>query len=128
MTHGQNVAMSSREELLAAVQFNADGLVPAIAQQRGSGQVLMMAWMNRASLERTLDTGKATYYSRSRAQLWTKGEESGNTQVVLSIAADCDGDTLLLEVDQTGPACHTGTRTCFDTTSVDIAPSSDVTP
>ena len=103
------------------MQFNADGLVPAIAQQQGSGEVLMMAWMNRESLERTLDTGKATYYSRSRAQLWTKGEESGNTQIVLAIAADCDGDTLLLEVDQTGPACHTGTRTCFDATSMDLA-------
>ena len=79
------------------MQFNADGLVPAIAQQQGSGEVLMMAWMNRESLEQTLDTGKATYYSRSRAQLWTKGEESGNTQIVLAIAADCNGDTLLLE-------------------------------
>lgn len=122
MAHGQNMAMSSREELLAVVQFNADGLVPAIAQQQGSGEVLMMAWMNRESLEQTLNTGKATYYSRSRAQLWTKGEESGNTQVVLAIAVDCDGDTLLLEVDQTGPACHTGTRTCFDATSIELAP------
>lgn len=116
MTHRQNVAMSSREELLAAVQFNAEGLVPAIAQQHGTGEVLMMAWMNRESLELTLNTGKATYYSRSRARLWTKGEESGNTQLVLKIAADCDGDTLLLEVEQSGPACHTGTRTCFDST------------
>lgn len=121
MTHGQNMAMSSREELLAAVQFNADGLVPAIAQQQGTGEVLMMAWMNRESLEQTLNTGMATYYSRSRARLWTKGEESGNTQVVLKIATDCDGDTLLLEVEQTGPACHTGTRTCFDTTALSIA-------
>ncbi len=121
MTHGQNMAMSSREELLAAVQFNADGLVPAIAQQQGTGEVLMMAWMNRESLEQTLNTGRATYYSRSRARLWTKGEESGNTQVVLKIATDCDGDTLLLEVEQTGPACHTGTRTCFDTTALSIA-------
>ncbi|MDP2288974.1 MAG: phosphoribosyl-AMP cyclohydrolase [Actinomycetota bacterium] len=114
------MAMSSREELLAAVRFNADGLVPAIAQQQGTGEVLMMAWMNRESLEQTLNTGKATYYSRSRARLWTKGEESGNTQVVLRIAADCDGDTLLLEVEQTGPACHTGTRTCFDSTALAI--------
>lgn len=117
MTHRQNVAMSSREELLAAVQFNAEGLVPAIAQQHGTGEVLMMAWMSRESLELTLNTGKATYYSRSRARLWTKGEESGNTQLVLKIAADCDGDTLLLEVEQSGPACHTGTRTCFDSTA-----------
>ena len=126
MTHGQNMAMSSREELLAAVQFNADGLVPAIAQQHGSGEVLMMAWMNRESLEATLNTGRATYYSRSRARLWTKGEESGNTQLVLNIAADCDGDTLLLEVEQSGPACHTGTRTCFDTTVFAIT-AADVT-
>ena len=121
MAHGQTMAMSSRDELLAAVQFNAEGLVPAIAQQRGTGEVLMMAWMNRESLERTLSTGKATYYSRSRSQLWTKGEESGNTQEVVSVAADCDGDTLLLQVEQTGPACHTGTRTCFDTTSLAVA-------
>ncbi len=123
MTHGQNMAMSSREELLAAVQFNADGLVPAIAQQQGSGEVLMMAWMNRESLEQTLDTGQATYYSRSRARLWTKGEESGNTQFVLNIATDCDGDTLLLQVEQTGPACHTGTRTCFDSTTFELSAS-----
>ncbi|MDO8731732.1 MAG: phosphoribosyl-AMP cyclohydrolase [Actinomycetota bacterium] len=116
------MAMSSREELLAAVQFNADGLVPAIAQQQGSGEVLMMAWMNRESLEMTLDSGRATYFSRSRARLWTKGEESGNAQMVLKIATDCDGDTLLLEVDQTGPACHTGTRTCFDTTIIEVTP------
>jgi len=82
----------------------------------------MMAWMNRESLELTLSTGKATYYSRSRARLWVKGEESGNTQQVLNVAADCDGDTLLLEVDQIGVACHTGTHTCFDTTSYPVAP------
>ena len=120
--------MSSREELLAAVQFDADGLVPAIAQQEGTGEVLMMAWMSRESLQQTLDSGRATYYSRSRARLWTKGEESGNTQLVLSVATDCDGDTLLLEVQQTGPACHTGTRTCFDTTSFEITarPTTDI--
>ena len=104
------------------MQFDAEGLVPAIAQQHGSGEVLMMAWMSRESLEQTLDTGRATYYSRSRARLWTKGEESGNTQQVLSIATDCDGDTLLLQVDQTGPACHTGTRSCFDDRILTAAP------
>ncbi|MFA7324337.1 MAG: phosphoribosyl-AMP cyclohydrolase [Candidatus Nanopelagicales bacterium] len=113
--------MSSREELLAAVHFNADGLVPAIAQQVGSGEVLMMAWMNREALELTLQTGDATYYSRSRAELWVKGATSGNRQRVLGVAADCDGDTLLLQVEQTGAACHTGTRTCFDAVSVEVA-------
>ena len=113
--------MSSREELLAAVRFDADGLVPAIAQQQGSGEVLMMAWMSRESLELTLTTGRATYWSRSRGRLWVKGEDSGHSQRVLSVAADCDGDTLLLEVDQLGAACHTGTRTCFDTTAFELA-------
>ena len=113
--------MSSRQELLAAVQFNADGLVPAIAQQVGTGEVLMMAWMNRESLELTLETSAATYYSRSRAELWVKGATSGNTQTVVSVALDCDGDTILLQVDQTGAACHNGTRTCFDAVIVEVA-------
>ena len=113
--------MSTRHELLAAVQFNADGLVPVIAQQVGTGEVLMMAWMNRESLELTLETSAATYYSRSRGELWVKGATSGNTQTVVSIALDCDGDTILLQVDQTGAACHNGTRTCFDAVIVAVA-------
>jgi phosphoribosyl-AMP cyclohydrolase len=122
MLHRHNVPMPSRDELLAAVQFNADGLVPAIAQQVGTGEVLMLAWMSRESLERTLATGDATYFSRSRGELWVKGETSGNRQRVISLAVDCDGDTLLLQVEQTGPACHTGTRTCFDARTMEVAP------
>ena len=87
--------------------------MPAIAQQEGTGEVLMMAWMNEESLRATLETGWATYWSRSRGELWRKGETSGHLQRVRAVHADCDGDTLLLTVDQTGPACHTGTRTCF---------------
>jgi len=89
------------------------GLVPAIAQQYDTGEVLMLAWMNDEALALTLATGRATYFSRSRNRLWVKGEESGHHQYVKSVALDCDGDTLLLRVDQVGPACHTGERTCF---------------
>lgn len=120
MLHRHNVPMPSRDALLAAVQFNADGLVPAIAQQVGTGEVLMLAWMSRESLELTLDTGDATYFSRSRGQLWVKGETSGNRQRVVAVAADCDGDTLLLQVEQTGPACHTGAHSCFDAVSCEV--------
>ncbi|MFY0988970.1 phosphoribosyl-AMP cyclohydrolase [Halomonas sp. C05BenzN] len=101
------------DEILAAVRFNADGLIPAIAQQHDSGEVLMMAWMNRESLEETLATGRVCYWSRSRGKLWRKGESSGQQQHLRRAALDCDGDTLLLQVDQTGPACHTGRRSCF---------------
>ena len=98
---------------LSEVKFNEQGLVPAIAQDAANGQVLMMAWMNEESLRLTLETGFATYYSRSRRQLWKKGETSGHVQRVLGIRVDCDGDTLLLQVEQTGAACHTGNRSCF---------------
>lgn len=100
-------------EVLAAVPFNADGLIPAIAQQHDSGEVLMMAWMNREALEETLSTSRVCYYSRSRGKLWRKGESSGQQQHLKGAALDCDGDTLLLQVDQTGPACHTGRKSCF---------------
>ncbi|GHH51128.1 phosphoribosyl-AMP cyclohydrolase [Lentzea cavernae] len=93
-----------------------DGLVCAVAQQRGTGEVLMVAWMDDEALHRTLTTRQATYYSRSRQQLWVKGETSGHTQYVHEVRLDCDGDTLLLTVDQVGAACHTGDRTCFDAT------------
>ena len=109
-------AMSSQalEGLLAEVQFNADGLLPAIAQEEGTGRVLMLAWMNRESLEATLASGHATYYSRSRKQLWRKGETSGHVQEVSQIRLDCDGDVLLLQVRQQGGiACHTGRHSCF---------------
>lgn len=102
-------------ELVDQVAFNEQGLVPVVAQQFDSGSVLMLAWMNRAALEQTLQTGRATYWSRSRQQLWEKGETSGNRQSVVSLAIDCDGDSLLLRVDQSGPACHTGLASCFDT-------------
>ncbi|MEV4731060.1 phosphoribosyl-AMP cyclohydrolase [Saccharopolyspora sp. NPDC049426] len=93
---------------------NADGLVAAIAQQRGTGEVLMMAWMDDEALHRTLTTRRATYFSRSRGTYWVKGETSGHTQRVHEVRLDCDGDTLLLVVEQQGAACHTGDHTCFD--------------
>lgn len=95
------------------VRFNEAGLVPAVAQDALSGEVLMLAYMNQESLAKTLETGKAHYYSRSRQKLWMKGETSGHVQRVVGIFLDCDGDTILLKVEQTGPACHTGNRTCF---------------
>ncbi|WP_313821682.1 phosphoribosyl-AMP cyclohydrolase [Citricoccus sp.] len=91
-----------------------DGLVAAIAQQHDTGEVLMLGWMDEEALRRTLTSGRATYYSRSRREYWRKGDTSGHLQEVRSVALDCDGDALLVQVDQTGAACHTGTRTCFD--------------
>ncbi len=93
---------------------NADGLVAAVVQQEGTREVLMLGWMDDEALHRTLSTGRATYWSRSRHEYWVKGETSGHTQQVVEVRLDCDGDTVLLTVDQTGPACHTGARTCFD--------------
>lgn len=93
---------------------NADGLVAAVVQDATSGAVLMQAWMDDEALARTLATRQATYWSRSRQELWVKGATSGNTQHVRSVRLDCDGDAVLLRVDQVGPACHTGTPTCFD--------------
>lgn len=104
---------SARAAVLAAVHFDAKVLVPAIAQQHDTGEVLMMAWMNAESLAETLETGRACYYSRSRGGLWRKGESSGQVQTVRDLRVDCDGDTLLLLVDQKGVACHTGRRSCF---------------
>jgi Phosphoribosyl-AMP cyclohydrolase len=95
------------------VKFNAQGLVPAIAQDAENGQILMMAWMNKASLERTLAEGRAVYWSRSRQEFWRKGDSSGHVQEVLSLALDCDGDSIVMQVRQTGAACHTGERSCF---------------
>lgn len=100
---------------MLTVRYNSDGLVPVIAQAAGTNEVLMLAWMNEEALRRTLDTGKATYWSRSRQEYWVKGETSGHHQAVVSVALDCDGDTILLTVEQTGAACHTGNRTCFFT-------------
>ncbi|MCG8595290.1 MAG: phosphoribosyl-AMP cyclohydrolase [Kiloniellales bacterium] len=101
------------ESLEEAIAFDSNGLVPAIARQHDSGEILMMAWMNRESLAATLASGQVTYWSRSRKSLWRKGERSGQTQVLKRLLIDCDGDTLLLEVDQAGVACHTGRRSCF---------------
>jgi len=95
------------------VSFDANGLVPAIAQDARSGDVLMLAWMNSQSLRATLETGEVTYWSRSRSKLWRKGETSGHTQRLMEAYVDCDGDTLLLKVEQVGPACHTGAPDCF---------------
>jgi phosphoribosyl-AMP cyclohydrolase len=100
--------------IAAQLRRNGQGLVPAVVQQHDTGEVLMLAWMDDEALRRTLATGRATYWSRSRSEYWVKGETSGNVQHVKSVALDCDGDTLLLRVEQTGPACHTGARTCFD--------------
>ena len=99
--------------LLDSLRFDAAGLVPAIVQQHDTGEVLMLAWMSREAVEATLRTGFATYWSRSRRALWRKGETSGQVQRLVEMRLDCDGDALLLLVDQTGVACHTGRRTCF---------------
>ena len=99
----------------SAIRFGADGLVPVVAQERRSGDVLMLAYADRDALARTLSTGEAHYYSRSRRAPWRKGESSGHVQRVVEVRLDCDGDAVLYRVDQTGPACHTGERTCFST-------------
>jgi phosphoribosyl-AMP cyclohydrolase len=105
--------MTASAEVLAQIAFDSDGLVPAIAQQHDTGEVLMLAWMNRAAVERTRASGEVHYWSRSRMKLWRKGETSGQVQRLVELRVDCDGDTLLLLVDQTGVACHTGRRNCF---------------
>lgn len=100
------------------VAFNADGLVPAIAQDAETGKVLMLAWMDAQALAATLETRRATYWSRSRQEYWVKGETSGHVQQVCDVHLDCDGDAILLRVEQTGPACHTGLVSCFDTSAL----------
>jgi phosphoribosyl-AMP cyclohydrolase len=104
---------AARARLIEAIRFDARGLVPCIAQQHDSGEVLMMAWMTREAVEETLATGRVCYFSRSRGGLWRKGETSGQVQRLVDLRVDCDGDTLLALVDQTGVACHTGRRNCF---------------
>ncbi len=106
----------STEQIVAVVDklsFDANGLIPAIAQQFDTGEVLMMAWMNREAVEATLAENRGIYYSRSRQALWRKGESSGQVQELKEFRLDCDQDTILLQVDQTGVACHTGRRNCF---------------
>ena len=108
-----SISATARGALLAAIKPDAAGLIPAIAQQHDTGEVLMMAWMNAESLAETLATGRVCYYSRSRKALWRKGETSGQVQMLVDVRLDCDGDTILLLVDQQGVACHTGRRNCF---------------
>lgn len=102
-----------------SLRFGPDGLIPVIAQDASTRQVLMLAWMDAEALRRTQQSGRATYYSRSRQEYWEKGQTSGHTQVVREIRTDCDGDALLVLVEQTGPACHTGTTSCFDERSLE---------
>jgi phosphoribosyl-AMP cyclohydrolase len=101
------------ENLFDIVKFDSAGLVPAVVQDAANGEVLMVAYMNRESLQKTLETGKATYWSRSRQKFWIKGESSGHFQFVKEMTADCDADCIVIKVDQVGAACHTGFRTCF---------------
>ena len=98
-----------------SLKYDAAGLIPAIAQDAGTGEVLMMAWMNADAVARTLETGRVTYWSRSRQAFWVKGESSGHVQALVEMRVDCDRDCLLLRIDQTGPACHTNRRSCFYT-------------
>jgi phosphoribosyl-AMP cyclohydrolase len=109
------MTLISPDAFIAGVKFDADGLVTAVAQDARDNRVLMVAWMNREALTRTLATRDVTYWSRSRGALWRKGETSGHTQRLVEAFLDCDGDTVLLKVEQTGPACHTGEATCFFT-------------
>ncbi|PPF47367.1 phosphoribosyl-AMP cyclohydrolase [Pseudoclavibacter sp. AY1F1] len=108
------VARGDIDQIVARTSFDERGLVPVIVTQWDTREVLMLAYMNAESLRMTLTEGRVVYWSRSRSELWRKGDTSGNTQRLVSFALDCDADTILIRVDQQGPACHTGTRTCFD--------------
>jgi phosphoribosyl-AMP cyclohydrolase len=112
----------------ASLAYDSRGLIPAIAQDHATGEVLMLAWMNAAALARTLETGQVTYWSRSRAELWAKGATSGHVQRLVELRIDCDRDALLLRVDQTGPACHTNRRSCFHTAVRDGAEAEIMAP
>lgn len=116
----------STEELFKQIKFDGKGLVPAIAQDINTKEVLMMAYMNKESIEKTIESGFAHYYSRSRNELWKKGETSGNIQKVKGFYYDCDGDTLLVKVLQTGPACHTGEYTCFHNPIIEDKKEEDI--
>jgi phosphoribosyl-AMP cyclohydrolase len=106
-------APDATASVLAALNFDSNGLVAAVAQQHDTGEVLMLAWMNRDAVAETLASGRVCYWSRSRQSLWRKGETSGHVQTLKELRVDCDGDAILLQVEQTGPACHTGERSCF---------------
>ncbi|MBN1681805.1 MAG: phosphoribosyl-AMP cyclohydrolase [Anaerolineae bacterium] len=112
--------MINLEAVIAALKWTPDGLITTVVQDANTGMVLMVAWMNAESLRRTVETGETTFWSRSRDELWHKGETSGNTQTVTGIWADCDADTLLIKVNPAGPACHTGRVSCFYRTLEDI--------
>ncbi len=105
--------------------FNDDGLIAAIVQSAATKRVLMMAWMNAEALSRTIESGETVFWSRSRSEFWHKGETSGNTQQVVSIEADCDSDALLIQVNEVGPACHTGSESCFDVQTIFLATEDD---
>jgi phosphoribosyl-AMP cyclohydrolase len=111
------------QKIASRLKRDANGLVPAVTQQYDTGEVLMVGWMDDEALHRTLTTGRCTYWSRSRQEYWVKGDTSGHQQWVKSVALDCDGDTVLVKVDQVGAACHTGDRTCFDAVVLDSVPS-----
>ncbi|MFV0374304.1 phosphoribosyl-AMP cyclohydrolase [Microbacterium sp.] len=113
--------MTVDDERVSRVRFGADGLAPAIIQQFDTGEVLMLGWMDAEALRRTLTSGRVTFWSRSRQEYWRKGDTSGHRQYVKGARLDCDGDTVLIAVDQVGVACHTGTRTCFDADDLDPA-------
>lgn len=112
--------LASQLELTEAIVFGENGLLPAIIQDDEGGDVLMLAWMDREAVRRTLTTGRVTFWSRSRQEYWRKGDTSGHRQYVRSVAMDCDGDTLLVQVVQVGAACHTGTRTCFSGRALEV--------
>lgn len=117
--------MSDIETRISRVVFNGDGLAPVIVQQWDSLEVLMLAWVDAEALRRTLTSGRVTYWSRSRQEYWRKGDTSGHIQVVREARLDCDGDAILLLVEQRGPACHTGTRTCFDANDLEAVVGSE---
>jgi phosphoribosyl-AMP cyclohydrolase len=118
-------AKSLDPTIAARLKRDANGLVPAIVQQHDTGEVLMLGWMDDEALHRTLSTGRSTFWSRSRREYWVKGETSGHRQWVKEVRLDCDGDTLLVKVDQDGPACHTGDRTCFDADELPLTGNDD---
>ena len=130
MTARENAPVSAASEQPASIEprFDDRGLIPVIVQDAQTDVVLMLAWMDAEALRRTRDSGRATYWSRSRGDYWVKGDTSGHVQIVREIRIDCDGDTLLLRVEQTGPACHTGTHTCFDGRAPRIDAPSTVDP
>lgn len=111
-------------DAVESLRYNEAGLIPAIVQSQSTGRVLMMAWMNHESLLKTIEIGETVFFSRSRNEMWHKGATSGNTQIVLSIEADCDADTLLIKVNENGPACHTDSESCFDVSTLFIAAES----